>query len=227
MGINDEIVLNPRLNDYFEIYTGTSGFTLLQNIVEGSQPIVISSSLDKSVEFFGDSDIPNFCNKAEGCNLITNLNLVNYYTKNQVDAVICNINLVDYYTKAEVDTQLTDYTTITYLQDNYIITLAITETLMNNYASIPLLYGTFYDKAYLDSQSSLKADVSELTSLVTTEYLITTYTNSVDLSTHYYNKTETDNMLLPYCTGSYVDDNFYTKTETDTSLTDKFSNIGH
>ena len=49
---NDEIVLNPRLNGYFEMYAGTSGFSFLQNIVDGSQPIAIFNSLDKSVEFF-------------------------------------------------------------------------------------------------------------------------------------------------------------------------------
>ena len=37
----------------------------------------------------------------------------------------------------------------------------------------------------------------------------------------YYNKTETDNMLLPYRTGSYVDYNFYNKTDTDNLLADK------
>ena len=39
--INDEIVLNPRVNGYFEIYAGTSGITFLQNTVDGSQPIAI------------------------------------------------------------------------------------------------------------------------------------------------------------------------------------------
>ena len=39
--INDEIVLNPRLNCYFELHAGTSGITFLQNIVDGSQPIAI------------------------------------------------------------------------------------------------------------------------------------------------------------------------------------------
>ena len=48
--MNDEIVLNPRVNGYFEMYAGTSGFTFLQNIVDGSQPIAIFTPLDKSVE---------------------------------------------------------------------------------------------------------------------------------------------------------------------------------
>ena len=73
--------------------------------------------------------------------------------------------------------------------------LAISETLMNNYANITFIVDNFYDKTYLDNQFSLKTDVSELTNLVTTEYLNTKYTNTVDLTTVYYNKTETDVML--------------------------------
>ena len=63
--INDEVVLNPRLNVYFELYAGTSGFTFLQNTVDGSQPITILNSLNNSVEFSGDLDIPNLYNKTE------------------------------------------------------------------------------------------------------------------------------------------------------------------
>ena len=37
--INDEIVLNPRVNGHVELHAGTSGFTFLQNIVDGSQPL--------------------------------------------------------------------------------------------------------------------------------------------------------------------------------------------
>ena len=51
-------------------------FSKLQHISNGSQPIAIFNSLDESVEFFGDLDIPNFYNKTEVGNLITNLNLV-------------------------------------------------------------------------------------------------------------------------------------------------------
>ena len=75
-------------------------------------------------------------------------------------------------------------------------TLSITEGLMNTYAPIALLGDSFYDKADLDNQFSLKSDVPQLTELVTTDYLTTKYTNSVDLSTDYYNTAGTDNMLL-------------------------------
>ena len=188
--------LNPRVNVYFEMYAAPNGISILQHISDGSQPSAIFNSLDKSVEFFGDLDIPNFYNKTEVDNLTTNLNLVIYYTKNQVDALTSNINLVDYYTKAGIDTQLTDYAAISHLQDNYMTTLSITETLMNNHATITFLVDNFYDKTYLDNQFSLKADVSQLTELVTTDYLTTKYTNSAKSSTDHYNKTETDNMLL-------------------------------
>ena len=63
--INDEAFLNPRVNGYFEIYSAPNGISILQHISDGSQPIAIFNSLDKSVEFFGDLDILNFYNKAE------------------------------------------------------------------------------------------------------------------------------------------------------------------
>ena len=108
------------------------------------------------------------------------MNLVNYYTKSQVGALISNINLVGYYTKAEIDTQLTYYATISYSQNNYMTTLLITGTLMNNYATITFLVDNFCDKTYLDNGFSLKADVSQLAELVTTGYLITKYNNIVN-----------------------------------------------
>ena len=60
--INDEIFLNPRVNDYFEINSAPNGISFLQHNSDGSQPIAMINSLDKSVEFFGDLDIPNFYN---------------------------------------------------------------------------------------------------------------------------------------------------------------------
>ena len=96
---------------------------------------------------------------------------------------------------------------------------------MNNYASITLLVDNSYDEAYLDNQFSLKADVSQLTEFVTTGYLTSKYTNSVEVS-GYYKKTDVDNVFLSYSTGSYVDGNFYTKTEIGTLLADKVINIG-
>ena len=80
--------LNPRVNGYFEMYAAPNGISILQHISDGSQPIAIFNSLDKSIEFFGDLDIPNFYNKTEIVNLIANLNFVDYYNKNQVDALI-------------------------------------------------------------------------------------------------------------------------------------------
>ena len=53
--------------------------------------------------------------------------------------------MVDYCTKAEIGTQLTGYVAITYLQANYMTSISITETLMNNYASITILVDNFYD----------------------------------------------------------------------------------
>ena len=51
---------------------------------------------------------------------------------------------------------------------------------MNTYASITPLVDIFYDEAHLDNQFSLKADVSQLTEFVTTDFLTTKYINSVE-----------------------------------------------
>ena len=77
-----KVVLNPRLNVYFETYAGTSGITFLQNIVDGSQPIAIFNSLDKSVEFFGDLDIPKIDLDAVDDELSSLIS--NTYTKTEV-----------------------------------------------------------------------------------------------------------------------------------------------
>ena len=132
--MNDELVLNPRVNGYFEIYSAPNGISFLQHNSDGSQPIAIFHSLDKSVEFFWNLDIPNFYNKTEVDAIDDELPalILNTYTKPEVEALISNTNLTDYYTKAEIDTSLGDYSTISYLQDNYMTSLLITQTLMNN-----------------------------------------------------------------------------------------------
>ena len=87
-GFNNEAFLNPRVNGYFEMHAGTSGITFLQNIVDGSQPIAIFNSLDKSVEFLGDLDIPNFYKKTEVDNLITKLQTGDGAPQNQVFIIL-------------------------------------------------------------------------------------------------------------------------------------------
>ena len=90
--MNNEAFLNPRVNGYFETYAAPNGISMLQHISDGSQPIAIFNSLNKSVGFFRDFDILNFHTKTEVCNLIANIKLVNYYTKHQVDSLISNMS---------------------------------------------------------------------------------------------------------------------------------------
>ena len=148
--------------------------------------------------------------------MFSNIALRSYYSKIEVDDIDNGLStlILNTYTKTEVDTQLTDYTTITHLQGNYMTTLAITGTLMNNYATMTLLADTFYDKAHLDNRFSLKTDVSQLTGLASTDYLDLKYTNSVDLTAWYNKKADIDNVLLYYSTGSYVDYNLANKVST-------------
>ena len=151
------------------MYAATSGFAFLQNQQDGTQPIAIFNSLDRSVEFFGDLGIPNFYNKTEIDAIAFNGNLSNYYNKTEVDATVANINssnnhyaktevddidnelsalILNTYTKTEIDTTLSDYSTISYLQGNYTTSLSITQALMNNYASVTFII-TFIQKLNL------------------------------------------------------------------------------
>ena len=167
----------------------------------------------------------NCYDKVATGSLCSNIDLSNYYSKIEVDDIDNELStlILNTYTETKNDTQLAGYTSITYLQGNYTTTLSIPGTLMNNYASLTLICDIFYDKLYVDNQFSLKADASNS---VTTNYLTTNYTNTVDLPSVYYNKTETGNMLLSYSTGSYVGYNLYTKTDTDNLLANKVSTTG-
>ena len=93
--INNEPFLNPRVSGYYEIYAAPNGISLLQHSSDGSQPIAIFNSLDKSVEFFGNLNIPNFYNKTEVDAIDDELStlILNTYTKTEVEALISNINL--------------------------------------------------------------------------------------------------------------------------------------
>ena len=185
--INDEIVSNPRLNCYFELHAGTSGVTFLQNIVGSFQPRAIFNPLYKSVEFFGGLGIPNFYNKTEVDAIDDGLSalVLNTYTKPEVEALISNINLTYYYTKTEIDTTLSDYSTISVLQGNYMTTLAITETLMNNYATIAFIIDNFDSKTEIDSTLS-------------------DYITSTQIGASYYIKSEIDTTLNIYSPSAQV-----------------------
>ena len=110
----------------------------------------------------------NYYDKVATDSLLSNIDLSSYYSKIEVDYKDNELStlILNTYTTTETASQLTYYTTIVYLQGNYMTTLSITETILNNYASITLLDDNFYDNAYLDNQFSLKADVSQLTGLV-------------------------------------------------------------
>ena len=129
-------------------------------------------------------------------------------------------------------------------------TLAITETLMTNYATITFTVDNFYPKTEIDPTLSDYIASTQIDASYYTEseigttlnlyspsaqiinisysklYTDNTFISSTQAGALYYNKTETDNMLLSYSTGPYVDYTFYTKTETDTLLADKLTNTG-
>ena len=116
------------------------------------------------------------------------------------------IFLVDnFYSKTEFDSTLSDYTTSTQIDDPY-YTKSEIDTTVNLYSPSAQILNMFYSKLHIDN----------------------TFISSAQTGTRalYYNKTETDNMLLSYSTGSYVDYSFYNKTDTGNLLADKLNNIG-
>ena len=128
MNINDELRLNPRVNYYFETYSAPNGISVLQHNSDGSQPIAGFDSLDKSIELFGDLDIPTVHNKTEIDAIDDELSalVLNTYTKTEVGALIPNTNLTKSYTKPEIGTTLSYYSTISNLQYNYMTTFSPT-----------------------------------------------------------------------------------------------------
>ena len=202
--VNGEIVINPRAYGIqFDMYAATSGFVFLQNQQDGAQPIAIFNSLDKSVEPFGDLDIPNFYNKTEINSMLAgggSTDFSNYYYKTEVDAIVANINfnnnhytksevddidnelsafILNTYTKTEIDTTLSDYSTTSHLQGNYMTSLSITQALMNNYASVTFIIDNFYSKTETDTLLADKlTNIGDISLLGRLDIGTSGYTNS-------------------------------------------------
>ena len=77
------------------MYAAPNGISILQHISNGSQPIAIFNSINKSVESCGDLDIPNFYNKTYINAIYDALPslVLNTYTKAEVNNLLTNINL--------------------------------------------------------------------------------------------------------------------------------------
>ena len=104
-----------------------------------------------------------------------------------------NINLSDYYIKAEIDSPLSDYSTITHLQDNYMTSRLLTQTLMNNYASVTFIIDNFYSKTEIDSTLS-------------------DYITSTQIGASYYTKSEIDTTLSLYSPSAQILSTFLQQT---------------
>ena len=150
------------------------------------------NSLDKSVEFFGNLDTPNFCNKTEVGAIDDELSalILNTYTKPEVEALIPNMNLIDYYTKTEIDTSLSDYSTISHFQDNYMTSLSITQALMNNYASITFIIDNFYSKIEIDTTLSDLYTKSEI------DTTLNLYSPTAQILSNFYSSLYFDNIFI-------------------------------
>ena len=93
----------------------------------------------------------NYYDRVATHSLFPNIDLSSCYTKIEIYGIDNELSvlILDTYTKAEIDSQLADYTTITYLQGNYMTSISIAETSMNNYATITFLTIAFTIKLKL------------------------------------------------------------------------------
>ena len=95
----------------------------------------------------GSTDLSSYYNKTEVDAIVANINFSNnHYTKTEVDDIDNELSALtlNTYTKTEIDTSLSDYSTTTYLQDNYMTSILIAQTLMNNCASVTFIIDNFY-----------------------------------------------------------------------------------
>ena len=121
----------------------------------------------------GSTDLSNCYNKGQVDAIVANIDFSNnHYTLTEVDDIDNELSalILNTYTKTEVDTQLSDYSTISYLQGNYMTPLLITQTLMNNYASITFIIDNFYSKTEIDTTLSgyyIKSEIDTTLNLLT------------------------------------------------------------
>ena len=121
---------------------------------------------------------------------------------------------------------MNNYATITLVVDNFYSQTEIDPTL-SDYITSTQIDASYYTKSEIDTTLNLYPPSAQILNYVYSKlHIDNTFPSSAQTGTLYYNKTETDNMLLYYSTGSYVDNNFYNKTDTGNLLADKLTNIG-
>ena len=86
----------------FEIISGTGNFVFLQNSLHGGTPIAQFHSSTKWCTLYCDCSILSFYNKPPIDTLISTIN-DNIYIKTQIDTLFSNIALINYHTKTEID----------------------------------------------------------------------------------------------------------------------------
>ena len=94
---------------YLKMISGTDNFAVRQNTIHGGQPITQFYSSTKECTFFGDCSIPNVYNKSPIDTLISTIHN-DTYIQTEIEILISNIELINYYTKNEIDSTLSGYT---------------------------------------------------------------------------------------------------------------------
>ena len=113
---------------------------------------------------------------------------------------------------------MNNYATIRFFVDNLFSKTEIDSTL-SDYRTSTQIDVSCYTKPEVDTTLSLYPPSAQILSNIYSKLCIdNTFISSTQAGALYYNRTENDNILLSYSTGSYVDYSFYTKARTDTLL---------
>ena len=166
----------------------------------------------------------NYYDKVATGSLFPNIDLSNYYSKIEVDDTDNELLTLisNTYTKTEIVTLLyTNYPSLSFTEDNFYSKSEIDPTL-SDYTTSTQTDDPYHNKTEIGTTLNLYSpSAQKLNNFYSKLYIDSTFLSPAQTGTLCYNKTETDNMLLSYSTGSYVDYNFNNKTDTDNLLADK------
>ena len=125
--------------------------------------------------------------------------MVNYYTKHQIDSLISNINLVGYHIKTEVDTRLhTNYPSLSFIADMFYSKAEIDST----YTTPAQLHTDFYSKVKTHLIFDTYTTTTQLyDGCYNKTYIDNVLSTSTQAETLYYNNTDTDNLLADKISG--------------------------
>ena len=185
-----------------------------QNPLHGGTPIAQFYSSAKECTFYGDCSIPNCYSKPSIDILISNI-YNDIYIKTEIETLLSNIDLINYYTKTEIDDLDNELSALIFNTYNK----REIDTFLTYYYNIEYL-NTQFDLKANGLNTYTKSEVDNIINLLDIPSMLGIINNNgsniVDIVNTRYTKTEVDG-LKPTS---------YNKTETDNLLNQKVNTSG-